>query len=382
MDTANKKRFWIRVLVVSGIVAVLIFGYALRSVLWPFVFAFFIAYIFNPWVDFLQNKRIPRIVAILIVLVGILLLFTFSFFLVVPQVSREVSEAAQKFPQYMQVLRERITPWIQDFLLDHPEIAKRVQDYYNTDLKQKLPGLVTPVMDFLGSMFSGVVNFLVMTLNLLLVPVLAFYILKDFPVIQEKGLDLIPPRHRERVRKRIGEVDSALSQYLRGQLTVSLALGLIYTIGLLILRVPLAIPVGILSGLANMVPYLGFILGIGASMLLSFLDNQEWQRLVWIVALYSFAQLMEGTWIGPLVMGRRTGLHPVVIMLALVIGGTLFGLMGMLLAVPFMAIATVFLKSAYEGYLSSQWYQQRLQQPGPVLVGHVAEPQQDLPEEK
>ncbi len=105
-----------------------------------------------------------------------------------------------------------------------------------------------------------------------------------------------------------------------------------------------------------MVPYLGFVLGISASMLLSFLDNQQWQRIVWIIALYAFAQLNEGTWIGPLAVGKRTGLHPVLVMLALVIGGTLFGFMGMVLAVPFVAVASVFVKDAYENYLTSTWY--------------------------
>jgi predicted PurR-regulated permease PerM len=155
------------------------------------------------------------------------------------------------------------------------------------------------------------------------------------------------------------DVDEALSQYLRGQLSVSMVLAVIYTIGLLVLRVPLAIPIGFFSGLANMVPYLGFVLGISASMFFSFVDNQEWQRLIWIVAVYAFAQLLEGTVVGPLFVSKSTGLHPVIIMLALVIGGSLFGFMGMLLAVPFMAVASVFVKSTYMAYLNSTWYQQR-----------------------
>jgi predicted PurR-regulated permease PerM len=215
-------------------------------------------------------------------------------------------------------------------------------------------------------MFSNFVDFIVMMLNLLLVPVLAFYLLLDFAELKRRFIEALPPRYQERLIRWFNEADEALSQYLRGQLSVALALGVIYTIGLVILRVPLAIPIGLFSGLGNMVPYLGFILGIGASLLMSFVDNQEWQRLVWIVALYTGAQVLEGTVLSPLLVGKRTGLHPVVIMLSLIIGGTLFGFMGMLLSIPFMSVAVVFLKAGYESYLQSEWYEKT--KPAPVVV--------------
>lgn len=362
MTREKKRRLVISIAIATFVGILLIFFYKLRSVLWPFIFAFFIAYIFDPWIDFLQKKGLPRVAAILLVLIGIALGLVLLAVLLFPQMNAEIGQAVSKFPQYAEVIRSKAAPYFQDFVLQHPELTKQIENYYDTNLRQKLPTLLAPVLNFIGTMFSGVVNFIVTMLNLLLVPVLAFYMLKDFPQIKEGIIEVIPPRHEEKFRKKLGEVDSALSQYLRGQLTVSLCLAFIYITGLLILRVPLAIPIGLFSGLANMVPYLGFVLGISLSMLLSFVDNQEWQRLIWIIALYAFAQLNEGTWIGPLVVGRRTGLHPVVIMLALVIGGTLFGFMGMLLAVPFMAVASVFIKTAYESYVNSEWYRSRQQQ--------------------
>ena len=352
------RRRWIQAGIIAGLILLIVVFYLLRAVLWPFIFAFFIAYILNPWINFLQRKGVPRTVAILIALVVFAGIITLLAWIIIPQASREFSEFGKKVPRYVEVVRSHVEPWLNDLMQRHPEVAPQIEAYYNTSLKPKIPGLFAPVLDFFGRMFSGFVNFIVVLLNLALVPVLAFYLMKDFGHILQNGLELIPPRSRGVILARIKDVDEALSQYLRGQLSVSLVLALIYTVGLLILRVPLAIPIGIFSGLANMVPYLGFILGISASMFFSFVDNQEWQRLVWIVALYAFAQLMEGTVIGPLFVSKSTGLHPVVIMLALVIGGTLFGFMGMLLAVPFMAIASVFVKSAYSAYLTSNWYQQ------------------------
>jgi predicted PurR-regulated permease PerM len=268
----------------------------------------------------------------------------------------EAEQVRQKLPHYVEVVRTKLLPRFQVWLDHHPDIYKNLQQYYENSLKPRIPTLLAPVLAFLGSMFSGFANFIVEMLNVLLVPVLAFYMLSDFPRIKQRFLELFPRRHQSTVVTKINEVDDALGGYLRGQLTVSLCLAVIYVIGLLILGVPLAVPIGLFSGLANMVPYLGFIMGISLSFLFSFVDNQDWHRLIWIVVVYTFAQLMEGVVISPLIVGKKTGLHPVLIMLALVVGGTLFGFMGMILAVPVFAMATVFIKSAYNWYLNSEWY--------------------------
>jgi len=368
MTLSPKKRRWIQIAIIVGFVVLIVVLYLLRSVLWPFIFAFFISYILNPWINFLQKKGFPRTLAILVVLIFFALILTLGAWLIIPQASQEFADFAKNVPRYAQVVRSHVEPWVQGIMEKYPELSPQIEQYFQTSLKPKLPALAKPLLDFFGTMFSGVVNLVVVLLNLALVPVLAFYMMSDFGNILTKGLELIPPGRRDAVVRKIKEVDEALSQYLRGQLSVSLFLAVIYTIGLLILRVPLSVPIGIFSGLANMVPYLGFVLGISASIFFSFVDNQDWHRLIWIVALYAFAQLVEGTVIGPLFVGKRTGLHPVVIMLALVIGGTLFGFMGMLLAVPFMAVATVFLKSAYTAYLNSSWYHQHQQeQINPVI---------------
>jgi predicted PurR-regulated permease PerM len=286
--------------------------------------------------------------------------------LLIPTVSHEISNTASKLPQYTEATKNKLAPWIHNWMSTHPEAMQEAQKYFDNNIKPAIPRIISPVLAGLAMMFTSLAGFVVMMLNLLLVPVLAFYLLLDFPQMKEKALQMLPPRYQGRVTHWFNEADEALSQYLRGQLSVAIALGIIYAIGLLILDVPLAIPVGLLAGLGNMIPYLGFILGIMASMILSFLDNQEWQRLIWIIALFIFAQVNEGTWLSPLLVGKRTGLHPVVIMLSLVIGGTLFGFMGMLLAVPIVSVAVVFFKAAYETYLTSSWYQKEV--PAPVVV--------------
>lgn len=364
----EKIRKWIRIGIIAALIAVAVFIYSLRDVLWPFIFAFFIAYIFNPWIDWLERKRFSRTFAILMVMIGFALVLIVGAILIFPSISHEIVLAREKLPRWIQVIRVKAGPWVQDLTMRHPEIASQIEEYANNNLRQKLPLLLSPVFHFLKSMFSGVLNFFIMLLNLVLVPVLAFYLMKDFQGVEERFFELIPPRYLDGFKRRLGEVDTALSSYIRGQLTVSLVLAMIYTIGLLILGVPLAIPIGLFSGLANMVPYLGFVLGISTSMILSFLDNQQWQRLVGILIVYSVAQLLEGVWIGPHFTGKSTGLHPLVVMLSLVIGGTLFGFMGMVLAVPFVAVGSVFSKAAYEAYLNSQFYSQHRQKKAEPVI--------------
>ncbi|HSE39845.1 MAG TPA: AI-2E family transporter [Acidobacteriota bacterium] len=365
MDKTRQK--WMRIGVIILAILAVIFFYKLRGVLWPFVFAFFIAYILNPWVNFFQRRRISRPLSVVLVFVVVVVLLIATILILVPQILKESDQVRQKLPHYIEVVRTKLLPRFQHWLELHPDIYKNLQQYYENALKPRIPTLLTPVLRFLGSMFSGFVNFIVAMLNVLLVPVLAFYMLSDFPQIKQRFLELFPHRHQSMVLTKIGEVDDALGGYLRGQLTVSLCLAIIYIIGLLVLGVPLAIPIGLFSGLANMVPDLGIIMGISVSFLLSFVDNQDWHRLVWIVVVYTFAQVMEGVVISPLVVGKRTGLHPVVIMLALVVGGTLFGFMGMILAVPVFAMASVFIKSAYTWYLSSEWYLER-KSPKPTIA--------------
>ena len=365
MTPENKKR-WVRLGIIILIVAIFAALYSLRGVLWPFIFAFFIAYILDPWVEFLHRKKLPRSAAVFLVLIGGAALFVIFLVLLIPMISREISHTAARLPEHTEAFKTKMAPWIQNWISNHPDLITEAQKYFENNIKPAIPRVISPVFLFLATMFSSLAGFVVMMLNLLLVPVLAFYLLLDFPVMKEKAIQMLPPRHQSRVIHWFNEADEALSQYLRGQLSVAIALGVIYAIGLLILGVPLAIPVGLLSGLGNMVPYLGFILGILTSMILSFVDNQQWQRLVWVVALFVFAQIQKGTWLSPLLVGKRTGLHPVVIMLSLVIGGTLFGFMGMLLAVPVMSVAVVFFKAAYESYLASSWYQKDI--PPPVAV--------------
>src|SRR5919106_262974 len=199
MTLSPKKRRWIQIGIIVGFLALIVVFYLLRSVLWPFIFAFFIAYILNPWINFLQKKGFPRTLAILFVLIFFALLVTLGVWLIIPQASHEFADFAKNVPRYAQVVRSHAEPWVQGMMEKYPDLAPQIQHYYQTSLKPKLPGLVKPVLDFLATMFSGVVNFVVVLLNLALVPVLAFYMMSDFGSILAKGLELVPPDRREAV---------------------------------------------------------------------------------------------------------------------------------------------------------------------------------------
>src|SRR5687768_9238469 len=169
MRMTPKRRRWIQIGLVVLILGLIVVLYLLRSVLWPFIFAFFIAYVLNPWINWLQKKKIPRTVAILIVLVLFSIVVTAVAWLSIPQAIREFSEFAAKVPAYVQALRAHYEPKLQDLMLRYPELRPQIEQYYNTTLKAKLPSLFAPVFDFVSWMFSGVLNFLLALLNLALV---------------------------------------------------------------------------------------------------------------------------------------------------------------------------------------------------------------------
>src|SRR5262245_54714722 len=157
----GKQRKWFRFFIIAALLVAILFFYKLRSVLWPFIFAFFIAYILNPWVDFFQRRRLSRNLSVFIVFIIVTLIIVLSIWILVPQIIRETADVRAKFPQYIQVIRLKLLPWVQNYLQQHPDINAYVQEYYEKTLKPKLPALFAPVFHFLASMFSGFANFIV-----------------------------------------------------------------------------------------------------------------------------------------------------------------------------------------------------------------------------
>ncbi len=341
---------WMFFSIVLALIVFLLFS--LSGVLSSLIIAFIIAYIFDPVVDWLEEKKISRTGGIIILftfLIGLIVLF---FVIALPFFSREISSFTKKFPTYVETLKKSAVPVVNDYIDKHPEQIDLI--------KQKIQNigfeLLKPVIDFFKSFFSGIIGLILNILDLLLIPVMAFYLLKDFDRINEKIKNSFPPEYRDTIVSLFSEIDSKIKNFLKGQLIVSVILAIIYSIGLSIFEVPLALLIGVVAGLANIIPYLGIAIGLIPALLLSYLDSHSLVNLLGVVGTFAVAQALEGTVISPRVVGEKVGLHPVMVIVAILLGGHFFGFVGILVAVPAASIVLVLFSRLYRWYLDSHYF--------------------------
>ena len=362
---------WLRLLLILLAVAGL--GWCLvklAPVLTPFVFAFGLAYFLNPPVNamerffagdiarsrLLRGRVEPRAAAVGILCVAVLLLLVMVIAIVVPAAWHQASEAVAKLPGYLRQLRARLEPLYQSLNLRYPEQTEELRARLETALRENAVQVLQPLTRGMQIAFSSLQDFVLSVLNLVVVPVFAVYLLYDMNHINAGMKELVPHRHRSYVYSRFSEVDRLLSAFARGQITVCLILGAFYAIGLTACGVPLGLVVGFVIGFFNLVPFMSHVLGLPLALLLSWLDDQSPQRLLAVFVIFVFGQFVEGNFITPRIVGQSLGLHAVIVMLAVLVGGTLFGLIGMLVAVPLTAALSVFWADLRAWYLRSDFY--------------------------
>ncbi len=341
-----------KIIVTVFIVSVLLLLIALSGVLSSLIIGFVIAYVLDPVADFLEARHIRRplgIALIFSVIVGLIALF---YVLAAPVISRQVSAFTHKVPAYVAHLQKTTIPIVRDYIQNHPEQMEEVK----TKLQSVGMDILMPVINFMKNLFSGTINLLLSILDLLLIPVIAFYLLKDIDKLTARLAEAIPPRHRGQVTGLFAEIDRVIKDFLKGQLTVSMILAVIYSIGLTIFAVPMGIVIGLVAGFANMIPYLGLAIGLIPALLLSWLDAHSVAHLIGVAGTFTVAQVLEGTVISPRVVGQKVGLHPVTVIVAILLGGHYFGFVGILAAVPAASVINVLTRHAYNWYIQSEYY--------------------------
>ena len=316
--------------------------------------SFVMAYLLDPGVDRLERLGLPRTLAISLLAGVMVVVIGLLFLVVIPQVQLQARQVASRAPHWGQWLYEHVAPFLEaaavplsryfGITLDIDSLKTYAVSLWDWVMSH-LPGIAYGILSVFQTMFTGLANFIVGVLNIVLVPVLIFYLLRDFDDLHARFYDLLPPHWRPIVADWLGEVDRAVGGFVRGQFTIALILAVIYAIGLALVGVPLGAMLGIISGLANMVPYMSIVVGLLPALLLfSLSDAVSFGGVLSILLIYVGGQLLEGIYLSPRIMGRETGLHPVVVMVAILVGGTLFGLVGIILAVPATAVLQVVLR--------------------------------------
>lgn len=321
--------------------------YMLAPVLTPFVAAALLAYIGDPLADRLQKLKLPRTLAVVAVFLLTFLLIGLLVLLVGPLIRTQVGALFDALPE---IIRQFEQVWL-------PNIAELLNLEIGDDVG--IGAFVARYGDMAGSwgtkmlvsvsQSGGAVAAAV--LSLFLVPILTFYLLRDWDLIIVHLGALIPSAQHETVVGLAKETDEVLGAFLRGQLLVMLALSIIYSIGLGIVGLKFAVAIGVVSGLVSFVPYLGFVFGIVLASLTVVLEPDPLWPLVGVVATFSIAQALEGSLLTPKLVGDRIGLHPVLIIFAVAAGGQLFGFFGILLALPAAAVLSVLVRFAFHRYL-------------------------------
>ena len=328
--------------------------YILAPVLMPFIIAAVLAYISDPLVDRLEARKLPRTLAVVTVFVGLSLIAVLTLLVLIPMIERQVDVFAQKLPSYINLIQSRLLPHIYQFFgvsetdVQLFDLKSSLQDYWNTAGGFTQNALASVSRS--GLAFAGLIA------NLLLIPVVTFYLLRDWDHLVNRVNELIPRRSQPVVARLARESDEVLGSFLRGQMMVMMVLAAIYSIGLSIVGLDLAVLIGLTAGLISFVPYLGFIVGILFAGIAVFVQFQDVLHLGYIAIVFGIGQAFEGMILTPLLVGDRIGLHPVAVIFAVLAGGQLFGFIGVLLALPVAAVIAVILRYLHERYMESGLY--------------------------
>lgn len=353
--TPEQKQGWLWL----GVAALIVFGLVLVGpVLTPFLAAAIIAYALNPAVDWLTRHRlgrlfIPRILAVSMVLLLALAVMLGLVLVVVPVMQTEFSLLREQIPAMLNRLNSMVGPKLREFGITVRLDGTGLQKMINHQLAVSGDEIWSAV---LASARVGGVALLGWLATFVLVPVVLFYLLVDWHLLLQRLKETIPRRWLGRAEALAEEVDSLLAQYLRGQLAVMIVLAIFYSVGLLLVGLDVALPVGILTGLLVFIPYIGFGLGLVLALLAALLQYDTLQGIMLVSAVYGVGQVVESAFLTPRLVGERIGLHPLIVIFALLAFGQVFGFIGILLALPATAILSVAFKHLRQYYLHSSFY--------------------------
>lgn len=351
LDVMSNAQRW----VVLGFVALFIlFVYLLKPILAPFLIGILCAYLGDPSADRLEALGLSRAASVSLVFVVMTSLLVLVIVLLVPLLGRQADALVSRLPTTLEWMQTVALPWLSTkFNIPQYELPLEEAKNIIASHWQQAGSFARVIMQ---SLTSSSLAFLGWIANLLLIPVVAFYLLRDWDIMMDKIRDALPRRIEPTVVNLAGECDSVLSAFLRGQLLIMFLLGVIYTIGLMIVGIDLALLLGMLAGLASVVPYMGFIVGIVAASIAAMVQFGDWFHLLGVAVVFGIGQALEGMILTPLLVGDRIGLHPVAVIFAVLAGGQLAGFVGVLLALPVAAVIMVLLRHMHGEYKSSAIY--------------------------
>lgn len=341
----------------AAIIGILVMLWLLGPILMPFVVGAGLAYMGDPLVDRLQRWKLSRTLAVTLVFLVLSLLGLLALVLIAPVLYKQSLALVHAIPEWLLWVQNVGLPRLgielpPDVQLDAQGLRQMISEHW-----AKAGGIAAGI--WAGVSKSGGA-LLITAANLLLIPVVAFYLLRDWDNLVAWIADMIPRRALGKVTQLARETDEVLGAFLRGQLTVMAALAFIYSAGLALAGLHLALVIGVVAGLVSFVPYLGFIVGIVAASLAMVVQTHEFLPLIWVVLVFTIGQIIESSFLTPILVGDKIGLHPVAVIFAVMAGGQLFGFIGVLLALPVAAVLAVLMRHVKALWLESPAYRESM----------------------
>lgn len=330
-------------------------SYFLFASLLPLFLAFGLAYAFEPLVNIGEQKGLPRTLAVFLLMLGLSVSAGLLIFFIFPILFAESREFCENFPGQVTILAEKIAEFGNRHGMNlpvHQELAKKVSAW----TEKVFSSALSSGFGSGGQLYTSMSGLMEVSLNLLVIPVFFFYLLRDLPAIKRQGVNLIPLRHRPAVLSGLRKIDGVFSTYIRSQLTVTLILAVIFSASLSLLDVRYGLVIGIFSGFLNLVPYLGQAIGVILSLLMVLVDFKGWGRVIAIPLIFSVINFIEGMFITPRIVGNTVGLSSLQTLVVLFLGADIAGMVGMVVAIPLAASFKVLLLELFQEYKKSHFY--------------------------
>ncbi|MEE9552253.1 MAG: AI-2E family transporter [Gammaproteobacteria bacterium] len=328
--------------------------YLLAPILTPFLVGALLAYLGDPIVDQLERLKLSRTLAVIIVFACMLFAGLVLLLILIPLIEGQLSSFFNKLPRFVIWLQDTLIPRLTSLFgleLENIDLSEIKQSITNN--WQDVGSILSQLIIKVSQSGKVVIAWLV---YLVLIPIVTFYLLRDWDILVARIHELMPRRHVSVITRLARECDEVLDEFLHGQLLVMLGQGIIYTIGLWIVGLEFALLIGMLAGLVSFVPYLGFVVGFSVASIAVLMQYHDLVHLVYVALVFGVGQAIEGMLLSPILVGDRIGLHPVAVIFAVMAGGQLFGFFGVLLALPVAAIIVVLLRYLREQYLVSSFY--------------------------
>lgn len=351
----NSIQFGTKTILILGFIALFLWLLtSLEPVLMPFIAGALFGYLGDPIADKLERMGMSRTCSVVICFSVIILFLVGILVLLIPLLLNQIKVAYGHIPGIIDWFQLVFFPWVVTTFDVDPEAFNIVS------LKSQLVSQLGIAQNIISQLFiqgsASTGSLVSLLVNLALIPVVGFYLLRDWDILTSKMHNLIPVRYQQTTSKLAGECNEVVGAFFKGQLWVMAALAILYGLGLWLVGLKLALLVALVAGAASIVPYMGFAVGIAAAMVAGYVQFGFDIHLIFIVGVFLLGQVIESMFLTPILVGDKIGLHPVAVIFAIMAGGQLFGFIGVLLALPVAAIIVVLLRHAHEIYKDTEFY--------------------------